>query len=492
MKNSIIFDDDTIRTIFGHEAAEDESIERLKEYYFRSNVYSRIGSNNALRIVIGHKGTGKSALLKIAHDEDLQEQKLAIFVRPDDIDDISFKSDDINENIKLWKSGLHIIMHKKAIDYFLCEHGIPIVQNKHLFVDLASDIINVVKEILAAKKIRLDNIKTNVLDSLIHQKRINVYIDDLDRGWDASVKSIAKVSALLNALRDMSRDSSGIKFVVSLRSDVFYLVRTSDESTDKLESACVWFSWSNHEILAMLIKRIKTFMKYKCPSDNDLIKMKQNDLAYDLNSVMEERFCGSGKWENIPMHRMLMTLIRRRPRDLVKLCTLAARNAYTNQNDKIQTEDFNAIFDRYSQDRLQDTCNEYRSELSNIQVLLENMKPTSQELKDYKNRKKDGLFTYSTDELLKKIKNIMLNHNFVFHGQQRATNKDLLHFMYKIGFITARKRLDNGTIDRRFFEDQNYVSSKYTDFGYEWEVHPAFRWALAPANTMEMFQSIDQ
>lgn len=32
------FTEDTIRKIFGHEAAEDETIERLKAYYLKTNI----------------------------------------------------------------------------------------------------------------------------------------------------------------------------------------------------------------------------------------------------------------------------------------------------------------------------------------------------------------------------------------------------------------------------------------------------------------------
>ena len=35
----IEFNEDTIRAIFGHEAAEDETIERLKSYYLKTNTF---------------------------------------------------------------------------------------------------------------------------------------------------------------------------------------------------------------------------------------------------------------------------------------------------------------------------------------------------------------------------------------------------------------------------------------------------------------------
>ena len=62
------------------------------------------------------------------------------------------------------------------------------------------------------------------------------------------------------------------------------------------------------------------------------------------------------------MYRVLMSLIRKRPRDLVKLCTLAARHAEERNGNCIMTEDIRAIFEEYSLGRIQDTENEYRSE----------------------------------------------------------------------------------------------------------------------------------
>ena len=72
-------------------------------------------------------------------------------------------------------------------------------------------------------------------------------------------------------------------------------------------------------------------------------------------------------------------MIRKRPRDLVKLCTLAARDAREFSNSKIRTGNFKNIFEEYSQGRLQDTFNEFRSELPDIERLLTNMKPSKKE-----------------------------------------------------------------------------------------------------------------
>ena len=61
--------------------------------------------------------------------------------------------------------------------------------------------------------------------------------------------------------------------------------------------------------------------------------------------------------------------------------------------------------------------------------------------------------------------------------------------MYKINFITARKEAGD-FIQRRFFEESRYLSHKFADFGFDWEVHPAYRWALQPDNLSDVFESL--
>ena len=89
----------------------------------------------------------------------------------------------------------------------------------------------------------------------------------------------------------MANDNEGLCFKLSLRSDVYYLVRTSDESTDKIEGAVVWYKWTNHEILVLLIKRILTFFG-KTPNENILMKTPQPHLGEYLDDVFEKREMG--------------------------------------------------------------------------------------------------------------------------------------------------------------------------------------------------------
>jgi len=473
------FSEENIAALFGHEAAEDEDISRLKGYFFKGNIYGQIANDLPIRILVGHKGIGKSALFHVAMLEETQRGKLSLLIKPDDIAGIGENETDFLKLIREWKSGISEIISRKALISFGQLHeGWRGKLNEYggKFIDYLQSTFK------TDAYANLDASKKLIVNDFLKFGKIYVYLDDLDRGWQGNAKDIRKLSALLNAVRDIASESKGVSFRISLRSDVYYLVRTSDESTDKIEGSVIWYSWTNHEILALLIKRVEQFFG-RSRTTEELTRMTQASLARFLDQVMEPKFDGSGKWADVSTYVMLMSLVRKRPRDLVKLCTLAARNARMTGADLISTKNFNNVFEEYSQGRLQDTINEYRSELPDIERLLLGMKPSREE------RKNKSGYLYSTELLLKKINSVQQGGSLKFHSGKVADTKDLAAFLYKINFITARKERGK-FIDRRYFEESRYLSHKFVDFGFDWEVHPAYRWALQPDNMKEIFDSL--
>lgn len=77
-----------------------------------------------------------------------------------------------------------------------------------------------------------------------------------------------------------------------------------------------------------------------------------------------------------------------------------------------------------------------------------------------------------------------------FRSGRDTTPKDLIEFMYKINFLTARRQTDEGII-RKYFEENRYLSSPSVDFGFHWEVHPAYRWALQPDRPSDIYRTLD-
>ena len=202
MNRAMVFDDETIQKLFGFEDAESESIERLKEYYFKKDTFDRVTAELPLRILVGHKGTGKSALFKVAISEEKEAGNLPILIKPDDIAELGKNNENFLLRIRQWKYGLIKIIGEKVFSEFglydekatskLTQFGLKLIS-------FISETINVAKD-----NISLTEGQKILTDNFLKKKRIIVYIDDLDRGWEGKKEDIIRISALLNAIRDLS------------------------------------------------------------------------------------------------------------------------------------------------------------------------------------------------------------------------------------------------------------------------------------------------
>jgi hypothetical protein len=207
--------------------------------------------------------------------EDAAAGRLSLLIKPDDIAGIGDAETTFLKLIREWKIGITEIIARKALVSFgllrddwrgkLNEYG-------GKFIDFLQSTFK------TDNYANLSGAKRAIVDDFLKNGKIFVYLDDLDRGWQGNPQDVKKLSALLNAVRDLASECKGVCFRISLRSDVFYLVRTSDESTDKIEGSVLWYAWTNHEILAMLVKRIEHYhgRQHTTP---ELVAMNQVQLA---------------------------------------------------------------------------------------------------------------------------------------------------------------------------------------------------------------------
>ena len=481
-----IFDDATNERLFGAEDAENEDPERFKQYFYFNKVYKNLTIDLPIRILVGHKGIGKSALLRRAFLDDEENAKLSVWLRPNDLKSNVESNAGVKFNILIeqWKSGLLSAIYDKAIDRLGADDhdGRPtqyVRQGVRYLQDAIRGVIEKSQPHTTSRLIR------DIAEGFRNNRIATVYIDDIDRGWDASKESITNISALLNAIRDLSGSDNRLRFRIGLRTDVYYLVRTSDESTDKIERHVMWLSWTNHEILSVMAKRVLTFFGDN-RDQNDISKLTQTDVSRNiLSKIMTPYFEGHGHWSNRPIHNVLLSLTRRRPRDLVKLLHAAARNAYKYDNEIINPRNLTSIFEQYSSERLQDTINEFKTELPEIDRLLLDMRPTKRE------RRTSASYLFTKDRLIMKMKQIMSHTALRFTNRTLVTPQTLVQFLYKIDFITARKDNNHGRIDRKYFDESRLLANEFVDFGYDWEIHPAYRWALQPHDASHILDLLD-
>ena len=203
-----LFTEENISKLFGQEAAEDEEFDRLQSYYIKNKTHEKLTANLPLRILVGHKGIGKSAIFTIARHEDIDAHRISILIRPDDIANIGKGGVDFSQMIRDWKKGLTAIITEKIFD------NLGLFSKNEDYRELVSTggkIINFLKNTFSGKikEINLDSTDKAIINQFLKENRIIIYIDDLDRGWESKREDIQRISALLNAVRDMCNDNKG-------------------------------------------------------------------------------------------------------------------------------------------------------------------------------------------------------------------------------------------------------------------------------------------
>lgn len=467
------FDDQTIELLFGADDAENEDPKRFVQYFYYNRAYESLIADLPIRILVGHKGVGKSALLKRAFLADSETKQPAFWLQSSDLN--TFKGNassvpDFTARIEVWKREILRYLALGVIETIFGQ-STPEVRE----IANRGALQSVVQLIGRA----LDDAPGRSFGS----SSVNLYIDDIDRGWAAQPRDINNISALLNAMRDIAGLDRRIRFRIGLRSDVYFLVRTSDESTDKIERNIIWLRWTNDEILRLAAKRIETFFG-QTPTNDDLAGLTQQQITQSvLSKVIDPVFRGLGHWSDRPIHSILLSLTRARPRDLVKLLQGAAKIAHGRGHGIISSEDLENSFQSYSQDRLQDIINEFRSELPDLEKLLLHMRPTK------KQRRTAESYQFATDQLSAKLQEILSHVTLRFTNGRYVTPRSLIQFLYKIDFVTAR-RVGPAGIDRKYFDESRFLANEIVEFGYDWEIHPAYRWALQPQNIQDVIDSL--
>lgn len=496
MEDYKIFKKENRLALFGHEDAAKEKKDRLTSYYYRTSQYEDMMSNIDLQVVIGEKGTGKSALLKMAYIDSDNVECVPIWIRLDDISelysDILVESD-LHKLKTLWKRAISkvVVMKLASSLSFIANDDYEkalewAYSTGYKNIDFISKTAKLLKP-MYEKYIATENEQTTqgehrILERMIKNKKLRIFLDDFDMEWSGNKLDIVRIQSLFLSLSDMTSDMEGLSARIALRTDVYDIIRNK-EFSDKFESSIIKCQWDNLEIMIALAKRISSY--YELEFDETQFEdpsIAQHNLNQYFDMVFEPSFGNNTRiWKNAPTHRVIYSLIRRKPRDMVKLCHSVAEEAYKLRLPKINATCFLNILERYSQERLRDLINEYSRQMPALESLLNKMAPTSKE----REQKSKERYVYTTPQLYEKIKNVMSTVRITlfcegFNTPQQTDVHDIAHFLYKIGFITGRKRQSSGKIQRRYYDEAPNLLKKHVgDLGFSWEIHPAYRGALA-------------
>jgi hypothetical protein len=466
---------------FGRDDAEMDIAEGglLHAGFLRTAAYDAV-RNSRKHLIIGRKGSGKSAICRTLV-ADTDPSLVTALVTPDELsaDEIRrFELQGIPPEMAkglMWRYVLttqvakHLVTHAKAhgkhrpasveaLHRFLVANGEldeakpkfwQIIQKLKTSLSLEAFGLKASVEVGGgpSEGIRasnmLDVVDRNVSKAITDlacpedHARLLILIDQLEDVWSNDADSDKLVIGLLRATREVGARFGRVSCVTFLRSDIYDVLRFADK--DKYHSDEMRVDWSSERLLELVLTRARASLGRNISRDT----LWRNIFPGLIDGVESAEFVVS--------HTLM------RPRDIIHLCNACRDVAEQNGHELIHESDVREALAQYSSWKLQDLSNEY---LVNYPFL----RGTLAMFRDF-----SYLFTRSayTERFAASIG--PLQERFPLQ-EQILTPDAVLGVLFDIGFLGVHRNA--GVIYRRRNEDR--IEPDDDTFS----IHPSFRHAL--------------
>ncbi|HEX2946302.1 MAG TPA: hypothetical protein VHT96_10150, partial [Clostridia bacterium] len=285
--------------LFGKDRAQEDA--NLKHYFIKTSQYSEIASGSR-ELVLGRKGSGKSAIFQTLADEKETHDEIPVKISFDGEDFIFIHSslqkndvgDVVNDDFKYslaWKDFIISEIVYSALSRvdkldgilkkFLSENGLI---RERTWEKFAHSLLKVIKgaklqgtsgEIdfdLAGLSdlVETDQIKLrDSINNLIRKNSFFVLIDNLDEPWKNSPEMNAWLRGLIYAIRQLKREFNNLKLVAFLRTDIFDIISKGSDLFDS-KSEITTINWDDnyfYNLKLLVASRIAFYFKKPLPSD---------------------------------------------------------------------------------------------------------------------------------------------------------------------------------------------------------------------------------
>lgn len=372
----------SVNKILGDITAENDKV--LFETFIETPDYKSLIEGGGRLIVVGRRGTGKSAIFKKL-EYHFRNDRLAepIMISPEDSDVIGLRSvinkfDDFNKTRAatkaLWKyvilleslSRLHKNYKTKALIESNSEmgaavkewnsyEGSPFAKIRKKYKTLHDPSIDIEEEIGDLQyKLKLQNIQTELQQILKQSKRnIHILIDRLDEGFEADEVGMGMIAGIAYAALEISKKMESVQPILFLRDNVFRsLGRIDPDYSRNLEGEALRLHWDEYLLLNLAAARLKNAFKLQAE-----------------NSVRVWDRCTANELKGKEGFRKCLQFTLYRPRDLLLLLNQAFSNAKREDRDCIIPSDIEASAKHISISRHQDLIKEYSRAIPSVEKI---------------------------------------------------------------------------------------------------------------------------
>ncbi|HEV7669968.1 MAG TPA: ATP-binding protein [Thermoanaerobaculia bacterium] len=455
---------------FGEDSAEAER-SFLERVFVRTAIFERILKGQK-QLILGRKGSGKTALCLMIHRELTQEGHDVILMAPHDLILGPKPETDSNRTARQWRTALlgqiakqitmltqktvganrlkwpndarllrSFLIHNFEAERRWLDKVMSFIRSFRKIKALGAEIeFEAQKRDDASMNVTLNAATESIRLSLSRDAKKTFYIlvDKADESWGSRPEDEAMITGLLKAAKEVSEQLSQVRVIVFLRSDIYDSLQFHD--SDKFHSMEERIVWGRKDLLKMVAIRASESTKGLCGT---------------ADSVMTRLFPkfveGKATFEFLLSHTLL------RPRDIIQLCNICRDRAQDDRSGNIDEIHVIEALPLYSKWKLKDLRDEYIVQYPFLeQVFL-------------------GVFQHATywmthDDIVDRLGIIKESLSREFGPALFDPPETLLQILYNIGFLGAVK---NG---RTLYAYKG--ESIFIPYVVLFEIHPSFRLAL--------------
>ena len=473
---------DTVE-LFGKDRAQEDK--NLKHYFIKTSQFSQIASGSR-ELVLGRKGSGKSAIFQALVDEEEAHNEIPVkisfdgedfifihnLLQKNDVGDVV--SDDFKYSLA-WKDFIiseivysalsRVDKLDSVLKRFLSENGL--IREK-TWEKFANSLLKVIKGAKLqgtsgeidfdleglSNLIEADQIKLrDSINNLIRKNSFFVLIDNLDEPWKNSSEMNAWLRGLIYAIRQLKREFNNLKMVAFLRTDIFDIISKGSDLFDS-KSEITTINWDDNDFfnLKLLVaSRIAFYFKKPLPSDYHQVQ--------ELWDIVFPNTLHYGYAHTALLSDYIIERTFRRPRELLQFC----RQIVSEGKSKYLPVEENSISPAeitYSDWKLTDLSGEYSQSYQHIDSCILSFVGAKTAWDWPCQSIIDHLETCDDND-------IILDSNT---GKSIST-KACVEVLYKTGFFRkVIKKPGQRTKYRMYYQDPtiNYQNTVF-------DIHPAFR-----------------
>lgn len=468
---------------FGNEAGDDISPSELSQYFVEQELTKDLLDHQAkLLVATGKKGIGKSALIQwLAHRlPKIRSDLLIVKCRGAELSGLKTSTPDPsepNDYIKDWMSRICTLVNRelaKDIGLALSDDKITLVEaaeiegykQRNLVRSLLDRFRNAVPRLNAEPQLIANEIE---MLKRAKARPVWILIDDLDATFQNTEKERIALSTFFTACRYLCRDLESLTIRVTMRTDVWPVIRRQDEALDKMDQYIRELKWSEVEYRKLLARRVAyEFKRLRIPNPPPPAHVHFLDRELNLiQKVFVPTVPWGGENREVDTYKVIYTLSYGRPRWAIQLCKLAQKDAVTKRQQMINKENIDNVWGTYGAKRISDIVAEHKHQAPQVEELI--------------NAFRGAPRVFSRDELLLWINNKVLTHLAPFiDGKKANGNREIAHFLYRVGFLQARSQESGGAYEHYDFDVMpDFLTSRTNDdFSVLWEIHPSYRESL--------------